>query len=252
MHLRSYYLFSSMWTLIVEGQVCKSWGLWVFDCFLIGNLWEKHKLRLSSRLWDTAAAEFRFKDKAWNRRTQCKTNIYLPLCLDSVKHMGTSVCDFAFAELGFELLASLFLLFKRPCNSICVCFNFTLSIKSTVHDELEKWPLLIHRNFIVWCVTLSYFPPLQNYMPLLIKNTPRYLVSPPSPHLCRWGSGDAKAGWDQPRLNPGHSARWGDGVVMNRTVVSLRCWLCQDRACDHLHSVITLWGLRPETPLFAV
>lgn len=30
----------------------------------VGNLWEKHKLRLSSGLQDTVVTEFRFKDKA--------------------------------------------------------------------------------------------------------------------------------------------------------------------------------------------
>lgn len=172
----------------------------------VGNLWEKHKLRLSSGLQGTVVTEFRFKDKAWNSRTQCKTNIFWPLCLDSVKHMGTSVYDFAFAELRFGLLASLFLTLKQPCNSICVCFNFILSIKSTVHDELEKWPLVMHRNLISWCVTLSYFSALKTCMLLLIKNTLLYFGSPPLPQLCRWGSGDARGGWDQPGPNPGHSA----------------------------------------------
>lgn len=137
----------------------QSWGLWVFDCLLVGNLWEKHKLRLSSSLQGMAAAKFRFKDKAWNIRTQCKTSIFGPLCPYSVEHMGTLVCDFAFAELRFELLASLFLHFKQPCNSICVCFNFTLSIKSILHDDLERWPLAVHRNLFAWHVTLSYFSP---------------------------------------------------------------------------------------------
>lgn len=59
----------------------------------------------------------------------------LPEFSKTYGYLGT---NFAFAELRFELLASLFLPFKWPCNSICVCFNFTLSIKSTIHDELEK------------------------------------------------------------------------------------------------------------------
>lgn len=93
--------------------------------------------------------------------------------------MGTSVCDFAFAELRFELLTSLFLPFKRPCNSICVCFNFTLSIKSTVHDELEKWPLVAHSNLTGWCVTPSYFPlpckPVCRLQSKIPHDTPRLL-----------------------------------------------------------------------------
>lgn len=137
----------------------QSWGLWVVDCLLVGNLWEKHKLRLSSRLQGMAAGKFRFKDKAWNSWTQCKPNIFGPLCSYSVEHMDTLVCDFAFAELRFELLASLFLHFKQPCNSICVCFNFILSIKSILHDDLEKWPLAMHRNLFAWHITLSYFSP---------------------------------------------------------------------------------------------
>lgn len=224
-----------MWTVLGRGQVGKAedFGCSVASCRKpVG----KAQAKTLSSLQDTAVAEFIFKEKAWNSRTQCKTNIFWPLCLVSVKHMGSSVYDFAFAELRFELLASLFLTFKQPCNSICVCFNFTLSIKSTVHDELEKWPLVMHRNLISWCVTLSYFSALQTCVPLSIKNTLLCFRSPPLPQLCRWGSGDARVGWDQPGPNLGHStsptracqwwwcpvtaARWGDMVVMIRTVAS--------------------------------
>lgn len=63
--------------------------------------------------------------------------------------MVISVCDFAFDELRFKLLAGLFLLFKQPCNSIWVCFNFTHSIKSTVRNKLEKSLLVMH-SYVVF------------------------------------------------------------------------------------------------------